>query len=152
MSSNGTRIFSSEERAPSLQQPAEQDRTGQAVSETGSPAEECGSLGRVGIHSVLPGKELPHRVVEFRGNVAMQRANASFKGFAAIQCLGRPELNTSHLTDAFAYSISGASCTRRALCATWGLQFQVIGSLSMDHAKQNLAAMLKRVVDPSISI
>lgn len=128
-----------------------QSRIGQAVSEACSPAEECGFLGRVGIHSVLSGKEVPHGVAEFRGSVAMQQANASFKGCASIQCLGRPELNTSHLTDAFGYSISGASCTRRALCATWRLHFQ-IGSLSVGRAKQTLAAMLKTVTDPSISI
>lgn len=89
---------------------------------------------------MLPGKEVPHRVAEFRGSVVMQRANGSFKGCAAIQCLGRPELNTSPLTNAFGYLISGASCTRRALCATWGLRFQEIGSLGVGRAKQTLAA------------
>lgn len=101
---------------------------------------------------MLPGKEVPHRVAEFRGSVVMQRANGSSKGCAAGWCLGRPELNISHLTDAFGYSISRASCTRRALRATGGLHFQEIGSLRVGRAEQTLAAMLKCVVDPSISI
>lgn len=101
---------------------------------------------------MLPGKEMPHRVAEFRGSVVMQRANGPFKGCSASQCLGRPELNTSHLTDPFGYSMSGASCTRRALCATRGLHFQEIGPLSVGHAKQTFGAMLKSMVDPGISI
>lgn len=41
---------------------------------------------------MLPGKEVPHRVAEFK-SVAIQQANGSFNGCATSQCLGIPELN-----------------------------------------------------------
>lgn len=78
-----------------------QSRTDQALR----PAQQQRSVvfsGEWESSSVLPGKKVLHRVAEFRGSVAMWRANGSFKACAASQCLGRPELSTSHLTNAFA--------------------------------------------------
>lgn len=88
---------------------------------------------------MLPGKEVPHGVAEFRGSVAMQRVNGCFNSCAASRCLGRPELNTPqapHLTSAFGCSVPGGGRARGALPATGGLHCQEMGSLKVAHAEQ----------------